>query len=208
MNDGLFKIYGELHNLNKLKRSGWVYYGIKEPETVMEHMYDASLMAMILLPDDCDVPGYDKNRIAKMLMIHDFAEIRTGDIIAPLKNIDPSYEYEENLAMESILNEIGSDELIEIWNEWCDLETYNSKVAKDLDVLQSVAAFCHYRKTEGKLREEFVTSNWIGKHKLLTTDLGMELYKTIMRANSEDLEDSEYFKGVVKGIIGQKSLVL
>ncbi len=69
-----------------MKRSGWVYYGIEQPETIMSHMYDAWLLGTLFLPTESHLKQYDKDRILQMLLIHDLGESITGDIMTPLKD--------------------------------------------------------------------------------------------------------------------------
>ncbi|MCI31846.1 HD domain-containing protein 2-like, partial [Trifolium medium] len=52
------------------KRSGWVRRDVKNPESIADHMYRMSLMALIAP----DVPGLDRNKCIKMTIVHDIAE--------------------------------------------------------------------------------------------------------------------------------------
>lgn len=40
------------------KRTGWLRKGVKNPESIADHMYRMSLMALIAP----DVPGFDRNK--------------------------------------------------------------------------------------------------------------------------------------------------
>ena len=68
------------HNLGKLKempRNGWIIRDIKNPESIADHIFRASLMAWVL--------GNEKKklnieRILKMALMHDICEIYAGDI--------------------------------------------------------------------------------------------------------------------------------
>ena len=74
----LKKIIDFLINIGKLKkkeRRGWILRGIKNPETIGEHTFRVAIMAWLL--------GREKKlnieKLIKMALIHDLAEIYAGD---------------------------------------------------------------------------------------------------------------------------------
>lgn len=173
--------YVILHRLSSLKRTGWVDYGVDDPETVMCHMYDAWLLERIFLPETHVDKGYNRDRILSMLLIHDLAEAVTGDIITPVKEGNPTYDVEEDEVMTSILASICPDGSLDaVWREWSDGETFNAHVAKDLDVMQSVVQFCLYRPDNEPLQDEGVTANWLGKRARLKTDLVRGIFDSMV----------------------------
>lgn len=179
--DGRIRAYVLLHKLSSLKRTGWVDYGVPNPETVMCHMYDAWILGTIFLPVESQYEGYDKRRILDMLLIHDLAESVTGDIVTPLKDNDPRYDMEEESAMKSILSSISYDSSLEsLWDEWVGQATINAMVAKDIDILQSIVQFCLYRPDNPSLQKRESTDNWLGKRVRLRTDIGRGLYDRIV----------------------------
>ncbi len=181
MPDDRLGTYLLLHRLSSLKRTGWVDYGVEEPETVMCHMYDAWLLGRLFLPDTSEEEGYDKDRILDMLLIHDLAESVTGDIITPLKDRNPDYDVREGEAMEGILASLSEDgRLRDLWDEWTAQRTFSSVVAKDLDVLQSIVQYCLYRRTTGSLATDEATANWLGKRSRLRTDVALEIYDRVI----------------------------
>ncbi|KAH0453736.1 hypothetical protein IEQ34_018060 [Dendrobium chrysotoxum] len=64
------------HRLKTTKRAGWVRKGVQEPESVADHMYRMSVMALIA---DYS-PDIDRERCIKMALVHDIAEAIVGDI--------------------------------------------------------------------------------------------------------------------------------
>jgi putative hydrolase of HD superfamily len=62
--------------LKELKRTGWVESGILEPESVADHSYRTTLLAMIL----SDQKGLDTLKTVKMALLHDLVESVTGDL--------------------------------------------------------------------------------------------------------------------------------
>ena len=77
--DNLLTFILKVSELTRLKRTGWVYEGVRDPERVAGHMFRMSVLALIL-EDDC----YDKrilNGSAVIIsLVHDIAECIVGDI--------------------------------------------------------------------------------------------------------------------------------
>lgn len=55
----------------RTKRTGWVNHGVKPAESIADHMYRMSVMALLI---DENTAGVDKNRCIKMAIVHDLAE--------------------------------------------------------------------------------------------------------------------------------------
>lgn len=69
--------FNNIGKLSKIPRRGWELIGIKNPQTIGEHMFRVAIMAWIL--------GKERNinlnmeRILKMALIHDLCELYAGD---------------------------------------------------------------------------------------------------------------------------------
>ena len=64
-------------SLKTTKRTGWVRQGVNHPESIADHMYRMSLMAMISSFSDGTL---DTNKCIQLALIHDLAEAKVGDI--------------------------------------------------------------------------------------------------------------------------------
>ena len=64
-------------SLKTTKRTGWVRQGVHHPESIADHMYRMSLMAMISSYGDGTL---DTNKCIQLALIHDLAESKVGDI--------------------------------------------------------------------------------------------------------------------------------
>lgn len=74
--DGIAKYLLEAGNLKRIKRTGWWFAQIKDPESVAEHSHRTALVGMILAA----LEGADPNRTALLGALHDTPETRIGDI--------------------------------------------------------------------------------------------------------------------------------
>lgn len=172
-----------------VKRTGWVHLGIPDPESIVEHMYNTWLLGMLNLPEKYDDEEYDKNRILNMIMLHDLGETKTGDIPKPSKKGHPEYEEAEDCVMKAFLLKgtyptmPNLREGYALWEEWSEQKTFNSRVAKDLDILQAMYQFCVYCSMYPEKFTQEKRISWLSEYQDLNTDLGVCLYERIIKNN-------------------------
>lgn len=134
----------EVVNLGeKLKyelRHSWLSNG--RQESVAEHTWRVSLMAMLLEPYLRE--EIDTLKLLKMIIIHDLVEAEAGDIPAFDTLTDPSVKDQKAIrevkAIKKIRDTLGGDLGHDFYNLWFEFEgkaTYESKVANALDKLEA-----------------------------------------------------------------------
>lgn len=69
--------------LKALPRAGWARAGIEEPESVAAHSWGVAWLVATLCPEHLD-----RERALLIALVHDLAEVRTGDI-TPHDGVDP-----------------------------------------------------------------------------------------------------------------------
>jgi 5'-deoxynucleotidase YfbR-like HD superfamily hydrolase len=137
----------EIEHMYHLKfelRKGWVKRGLKNPESVADHSYCASLLCRVMLPDvpRDDWETYDKQKIFELLFAHDFIEAYTGDWLPEEKNNvtqaleERAVEYVEMLATYPDIS--GVSRLAKLWLEFRNQTTYDARVANDIDKLENL----------------------------------------------------------------------
>ncbi len=140
MLEDFFKI---IINLKNVQRKGWMYkLDVKNPESVADHCYSMTLMAMIL----SELHKLDTKKIVKMTLLHDLVESVVGDF-TPEEISKPKKLELENTAMEKILN-ILPENLIEgyqkIWNEFQLGNSDEAIFVHEMDKLEMVFQAKHY----------------------------------------------------------------
>eukprot|EP00574_Skeletonema_japonicum_P013735 CAMPEP_0201735486 /NCGR_PEP_ID=MMETSP0593-20130828/37178_1 /ASSEMBLY_ACC=CAM_ASM_000672 /TAXON_ID=267983 /ORGANISM="Skeletonema japonicum, Strain CCMP2506" /LENGTH=205 /DNA_ID=CAMNT_0048229041 /DNA_START=169 /DNA_END=786 /DNA_ORIENTATION=+ len=148
-------------SLKTTKRTGWVMSGVTSPESIADHMYRMSLMAMIASFSN---EALDTNRCIKLALIHDLAEAKVGDI-TPHCGVSEEDKYKLELGtMEQIQSMLGpllgGDEIIELWKEYEEGSSTEAKLLKDLDKIEMILQAQEY-EAEGsaeKSLEQFFTS--------------------------------------------------
>jgi|GEM_PF-5378932 len=174
-----------------VERAGWVDNLIPAPENIVEHMYNTWLMGLLYLPNSIDnETDYDKNKVLKMLLIHDLGETITGDIPKPQKVNAPQYAADEDFVMRSLLLKgtypqmTNMTEYYSLWEEWEAKATINAHIAKDLDTIQAIYQFCIYnRQYPDKFSPERKKS-WLDENKSLNTEIGSKIFELVIKDNT------------------------
>lgn len=111
-------------------------------ESVAEHCWRMSLMAVLLEP--LLTKRVDMTRLLKMIIIHDLVEAETKDVSLPDQLRNPGIRIlkaeKEKQAIEnlrSILKETNGQEIYDLFYEFEEKETYESKVAVAMDKLEA-----------------------------------------------------------------------
>ncbi len=131
ISDFFFQIAG----LKNLPRTGWkVKLNVKNSESVAEHSYMMSVMAMVL----SDIKELNTEKILKMSILHDWAESKIGDFMPNEISSEKKTELEE-YAMSEILDDLPSkikNDYYDIWNDYKDSSSKEAKFVHELDRLE------------------------------------------------------------------------
>ncbi|CAM4688969.1 hypothetical protein PO909_010333 [Leuciscus waleckii] len=156
--DNMLQFMKLVGQLKRVPRTGWVYRNIKQPESVSDHMYRMSMMALTI--QDISI---NKERCMKLALVHDLAECIVGDI-APADNVSKTEKHRrENEAMVHITGLLDDGLRKEIYNLWEEYEAQSSpeaKLVKEFDQLEMIIQAHEYEELEGKpgRLQEFFTS--------------------------------------------------
>lgn len=143
--------------LKKIKRVGWVREGVQNPESVAEHAFRLIVLSMVLAP----TLGIDQNKLIKMAIIHDLAEVKTGDLVVERGKVVDSQARKRKEEMERLfVNEVLG--VFEIGGEYSDLfeemvkrESNDAKIFWQLDKLEMAIQALEYENEQGKNLSEF-----------------------------------------------------
>ena len=143
----------------RLLRAGWVREKVKDPESVAEHSFRVSVLAMVL----SDRLGYklDKDKLIKMAILHDLGEVITGDLVTERHDVIDlkkrnEKEEEEKEGIREIFGKIGlSNEYVKIFEEMIGRTTPEAKVFWQFDKLEMALQALEYEEEQDKNLEEF-----------------------------------------------------
>lgn len=137
-----FKIVANLKNVS---RQGWIdKLSINDPESVADHSYSMAIMSMVI----SDLENHDSEKILKMVMLHDLAESKTGDI-TPDQIPKEKKMALENKAFSEIMEhlpDVIKSQYLEIWNEYQENSSPESKIVHQIDRLEMALQARLYQK--------------------------------------------------------------
>lgn len=148
----------------RLARTGWVREKVKDPESVAEHSFRVGVLAMVL--SNKLEYKLDKEKLMKMALLHDLAEVVTGDMVTArwsiidVKKVEEK-EKEEKREIKKMFDIIGEgDGYGDIFDEMVSRITPEAKVFWQLDKLEmAIQALEYEQEQEKNLDEFFVTAD-------------------------------------------------
>ena len=154
ISDFFFQIAG----LKTLPRTGWkMKLNLKDSESVAEHSYMMSVMAMIM----SDMKNLNTEKIIKMSILHDWAESKIGDFMPDEITVEKKTELEE-YAMAELLDDLPSkikNDYYDIWNDYKENLSDESRFVHELDKLEMALQGKIYEKeTDPEKIKPFIIS--------------------------------------------------
>jgi putative hydrolase of HD superfamily len=150
-------------DIKRVRRTGWVRKGIRDVESVSDHMYRMAVMAMLFTSDlqSEQERQVDRERCIKLALVHDLAECIVGDI-TPHDGISKEEKNKrETQAIQQITSSIPksiADEFRALWEEYEAGLTPEAMLVKDLDKFEMILQAYEYEKIEkrpGECQEFF-----------------------------------------------------
>lgn len=138
---GLLDFLRAAERLKTVTRSGYTSTG--HSESVAEHTWRLSLMALLLAPE---FPELDAARLLKICLVHDLGEAIGGDIPAPEQARRAAAggagkAQQERRDLEALLRPLAERqraEILALWDEYDAARTPEARLAKALDKLETI----------------------------------------------------------------------
>ena len=147
--DGLIDFIVEAGKLKKIPRTGWVESSVSDPESVADHTFRVALLALVL----ADERGLDSLKAVRMALLHDLAEVETGDLTPTQK--DAALEVNkrsENQAMMRLFEKLPESirgTYLSAWREFSEASTEVARLVMDADKLEMVMQASEYQREGG-----------------------------------------------------------
>jgi putative hydrolase of HD superfamily len=136
----------DAQNLKNIYRQGWIEkLKISSPESVGDHTYFMAIMGMIF----SSKTNLNTEKILKMILIHDLAESKIGDLTPEKLPFDEKKDL-ENSAFFKICQNLSKDtrlEFLELWKEFQENITLESKFVHQIDKLEMAFQAKIYEKS-------------------------------------------------------------
>lgn len=143
-NETLLELLLELQTLDRVPRMGYVLRGVPDPESISEHSWHVGFLVWALAPR---VPGVDLGHAMEVAMIHDLAEVRTGDLprVAARYFADGAKADAERSVVEELTGPL-SERAGALLAEYRDAETVEARLVKACDKLQLMLKVAVYER--------------------------------------------------------------
>ncbi|KAI3619261.1 hd domain-containing protein [Moniliophthora roreri] len=138
-----------LERLKTQKRTGWVRNNIPNAESISDHMYRMSVLALCSSDSNLDIA-----KCVMMCVVHDLAEAQVGDI-APHEGISKAEKHRmEEEAMHSFIhgmlhNTPAAQRIESLYKEYEAGETPEAQFVKDLDKFEMATQALEYERDHG-----------------------------------------------------------
>jgi 5'-deoxynucleotidase YfbR-like HD superfamily hydrolase len=147
----------QVGGLKELKRAGWVRKGIPDPESVADHSFRTTVLALVF----ADELGVDSGKLIKLILVHDLPESDpdVGDI-TPFCGVDREEKRRrERAAMGRLCDRLpNGEELRALWLEYDEGRTPEARAAHELDALEMALQAREYEARHGIDLSEFLAS--------------------------------------------------
>lgn len=173
----------------RVLRSGWVERGIPYPETVAEHMYHCWMMGMMFLPESLSAePEYSKEKVLKLLLIHDAAEAVTGDILKYEKQQNDHLRESQEMGICLLRSSYPSisasnEEYYNVWQLWNSPDNINGRVAREIDIIQTLFTLLTYVNEYPDKFEDSDLQRWLMEFKTIRTAPSCSLLRSVIVEN-------------------------
>ncbi|MBI4862153.1 MAG: HD domain-containing protein [Candidatus Riflebacteria bacterium] len=177
--DGQPPIGGLAETFNRMKsvkRTGWLRRNLADVESLADHSFGAFLLALLYLPAR-NGHRFSKRKVMDMLLVHDLAEVFTGDIPTPEKR---AADAEAEAVWFRFIGRLGQREGVadlrwveRLWREFEEGTSIDARIARDLDRLDNLVQLHVYRRRGDVIRD---FEAWRARlHKVVRTPEGRRI---------------------------------
>jgi len=139
-------------NLKNISRQGWINkLSLENPESVADHTFSMAVIGMII----SDLEDLNSEKVLKMILLHDIAESKVGDIVPDKMSFEEKQKL-ENLAFDEIIKVLPESIIptyIEIWKEYQENNSTESQIVHQIDKLE-MALQAKIYKSQGHSKEK------------------------------------------------------
>jgi len=169
----------ELQHLDRVPRTGYLLRGIADPESVSEHSFHVAMLALFLAPREV---GIDVQRAVSLALLHDCAEVRTGDLPRPAASYLPAGAKKtmEAAALKDLLAPMSSS-VHEMIEEYETGESPEARFVRGCDRFQLTLKAWHYRAAGHAGLDEFFKGIEAASEWATLEELYQELRDRVLR---------------------------
>jgi putative hydrolase of HD superfamily len=170
----------ESYNLKDEPRTGWLFRGVKDPESVASHIWGVKFLCLLYAEDE----GVDEGKAVKMAVIQDLPEAKTGDLVSKkhsdrYERTDEEKEDLERKAIHNLPPEDSFEDIIQLLEEYQEKETKIAKLVKDMDMIDMCIQALKYKEEERKSPDKSMDEFFEFTEPRINTETGEQLFQEI-----------------------------
>ncbi len=152
-NETLLETLLELQALDRVPRMGFLLRGVSDPESITEHTWHVAFLVWALADR---VAGLDPSRAIEIAMVHDLAEVRTGDLprVANRYYAEGAKEAAEREVIDELLGPMAG-RAAELVAEYHAAESLEARLVRACDKLQLMVKVAAYERWGATGLQEF-----------------------------------------------------
>lgn len=173
------KYFYEIGMLSRLKRTGHYFAGVKDPETITDHIYRSTVITYFI----AKLEKADVERAVLLSLFHDNAETRIGDTNKVAARYFDYKAAEEKVWEDQIKvfpEEIKKD-LQSVFKEMSEEKTQEAIIAKDADILECAIQSKEYLEKGYKSMQDWIDN----VKKRLKTKTAKEMIRVMEKTDPE-----------------------
>ncbi|MBU0636272.1 HD domain-containing protein [Candidatus Micrarchaeota archaeon] len=162
MSKQLLSFFQALEKLKKIKRTGWIERGVKGPESIADHSFRMTILALTL----AEKMNCNQQKLVDLCLVHDLHESICGDLIldfsrfgGTFKGLPPEEKKQKELDAKnklfSMLDEKTRIRFEVLWVEFEEGVSKEAKIAKQLDKLEMLFQASEYHSQKNFEKEIF-----------------------------------------------------
>lgn len=141
--DKILQFLEAVGRLKRVKRSGWVFRNVPNPESVADHAFRNTVLALVF----ANQFKVNKEKLLKMAIIEDLGEAVIGDITPhEYLNEKDKLELEKNAVKQLSALLPNGYELFALWTEYNERKTPEARLVYQLDKLEMLIQAFEYEK--------------------------------------------------------------
>jgi putative hydrolase of HD superfamily len=151
----ILALYQRLLNLKMLPRTGWLQRGQANPESIADHTFGVTALALIV---GDQLPDLDRGRLLSIALLHDIAEAMIGDLPMGARRffgIEVKRQAEERALIEMLSDLPQAEEYLALWTDYAERGSREARLVKQLDRLEMLAQALAYERAGNVAMAEF-----------------------------------------------------
>ena len=167
----LISLLDRVNDLKLLPRTGWLFAGVAQPESIADHTCAVALLTLLLAAEiNHDLPAHqldaplDSGRALQIAIVHDLAESVLTDLpkrSSELIGESVKHDAEQRALERMLVDHPAREALLEYWHEYNAASSPEGRLVRDADKLEMIhQALCYEQAGNRNLHEFFRNHRW------------------------------------------------